>query len=364
MSRPQKAKRSPAPATRPRARVLPARDPAAFSLEGHMEGPGTRVFTVNGRKLVSLLGREDFPGERIFKLPTRVVEAASRQPLTGALLPCRLGYFPRAQGQKVSRPNGDWAFTLLYCLDGAGTLETAQGKYAISRGTVALLRPFEFHAYQADQGNPWSYYWIHFNGTVAQQYHDVLTGGGKQVCIAIESNLRFVENFEKILGIFQEGHAYKNLVQASAAMHQLLGDLFGQICQRSAPQESAAARIERTLAMMRQNLSAHVSIHELAASVGMSHAYFTLQFRRHTGQSPRSYFNRQRIAKACEYLAATDTKVDNVARLVGFEDPFYFCRLFKRITQQTPTVYRRSFRQVGSADHPGLVPTPAVGGRA
>ncbi len=348
MAKLPQAKRSPGSGAKSRARVLPARDPAAFSLEGYMADPKTRVFNFNGRKLVSVLGREDFPGERIFKLPNKIVESASRQPLTAALLPCRLGYFPRAQGQKVSRPNGDWAFTLLNCLDGVGVLDLSQGQYRITRGTFALLRPFEFHAYAADSEHPWSYYWIHFNGTVAQQYYDVLTGGGKNVSIAVASDLRFVENFEKILGIFEEGQAYKNLVQASAAMHQLLGDLFGQICQRSAPQASAGARIERTLAMMRKNVGTHVSIHELAASAGMSHAYFTLQFRKHTGQSPRSFFNRQRIAKACEYLAATDTKVENVARLVGYEDPFYFCRLFKRITQQTPTLYRQSIRKASA----------------
>jgi AraC-like DNA-binding protein len=320
-----------------------------------MADPKTRVFNFNGRKLVSLLGREDFPGERIFKLPTKIVESASRQPLTAALLPCRLGYFPRARGQRVSRANGDWAFTLLYCLDGAGTLDLSQGKHRITRGTFALLRPFEFHAYAADPSDPWSYYWIHFNGTVAQQYYDVLTAGGKNTCIAVQSDLRFVETFEKILGIYHEGQAYKNLVEASSAMHQLLGDLFGQICHRSAPQESTVARIERTLTMMRKNLGAHVSIHELAASAGMSHAYFTLQFRKHTGQSPRIFFNQLKIAKACEYLAATDTKVENIARLVGYEDPFYFCRLFKRITQQTPTLYRRSIRNA-SAVAGGRVP--------
>lgn len=308
-----------------------------------MADPKTRVFNFNGRPLVSVLGREDFPGERIFKLPTKLVESSSRQPLTSALLPCRLGYFPRAKGQKVSRSNGDWEFTLLYCLDGVGVLDLSQAKYRITRGTFALLRPFEFHAYAADADHPWSYYWIHFHGTVAQQYYDLLTGGGKDVCVPVESDLRFVENFEKILGIFEEGQAYKNLVQASAAMHQLLGDLFGQICKRTAPQESAEARIERTIAMMRKNFGTHVTIHELAASVGMSHAHFTLQFRKYTGLSPRSFFNRKRIAKACEYLATTDAKVENIARLVGYDDPFYFCRLFKQITQKTPTLYRRSF---------------------
>jgi AraC-like DNA-binding protein len=265
------------------------------------------------------------------------------------LLPCRLGYFPRAKGQKVSRANGDWAFTLLYCLDGAGTLDLSQGTHRITRGTIALLRPFEFHAYAADPGDPWSYYWIHFNGTVAQQYYDVLTTGGKNTCIAVQSDLRFVETFEKILGIYHAGQAYKDLVQASSAMHQLLGDLFGQVCRRPAVQESTATRIERTLTMMRKNLRAHVSIHELAASTGMSHAYFTQQFRKHTGQSPRSFFNRQKIAKACEYLAETDAKVESIAHLVGFEDAFYFCRLFKRITERTPTLYRQSCRKTSAA---------------
>ena len=349
MSKPTRAKSRGVRSAKPRNRVLPALDPAAFSLEGYMVDDKTRVFNFNGRKLVSVLGREDFPGERIFKLPTKVVESANRQPLTAALLPCRLGYSPRAQGQKVSRANGDWAFTLLYCLDGAGTLDLRESKHRITRGTFALLRPFEFHAYAADPSEPWSYYWIHFNGTVAQQYYDVLTNGGKDVCIAVQSDLRFVEAFEKILGIYQEGHAYKNLMQASSAMHQMLGDLFGQICQRSAPQESTTTRIERTLTMMGKNLGTHVTIHELAATAGMSHAYFTQQFRKHTGNSPRSFFNQQKIAKACEYLAETDTKVENIARLVGYEDPFYFCRLFKRLTQRTPTMYRQSFRKTAAA---------------
>ena len=109
------------------------------------------------------------------------------------------------------------------------------------------------------------------------------------------------------------------------------------------------ARIERTLTTMRRNLGTQVSIHELAAGSGMSHAYFTLQFRKHTGHSPRSFFNRQKIAKACECLATTDAKVENIAHLLGFGDPFYFCRLFKRLTRQTPTQYRRSCREASAA---------------
>ena len=336
-------------------------EPPPFSLEAYMADEHTRVFNYNGRKLASILGRETFPGERIFKLPPKVIEFASRQPLTSALLPCRMGYSPKAQGQKVSRPNGDWAFTLLFCLDGAGSLQLSHARHRLTRGTFALLRPFEFHAYEAEAERPWSYYWIHFNGTMAQQYYEVLTGGGKHTCITVEPDMGFLQAFEKILALFNKGHAHKLLVQASSALHQLLGDLYGLVCHRESPQETTAARVERTLEVMRNNLGMHVSIQELAAIANMSHAYYALQFRRHTGESPRSYINRLKVGKACEYLRDTNTKVESIAHLVGYDDPFYFCRLFKRLIGKTPTGYRREAgRDVGAVAPAAIARTPEV----
>ena len=329
---------------------------AAFSLGGgyNKVDDKTRVFDYNGRRLVSILGREDFPGERVFKLPVNVVEFASRQPLTSALLPCRIGYFPNARGQKVTRPSGDWAFTLLFCLDGKGLLQLDRARHNLARGMIALLRPFEYHAYEADTRQPWSYYWIHFNGTQAQQYYDVLTSSGKHTCIELRPDVSFIEGFEKILNIYHhDGHAYKMLVRASAALHQLLGDVYGLICGLGGEQEPIKARIERTIELMRNNPGMHVSIQELASLANMSHAYYASQFRRHTGESPRSYFNKLKIKKACEYLSTTNAKVESIATLIGCEDPFYFCRLFKRITGKTPSGWRMAAAAAATAGDGG-----------
>ena len=336
--------------------MAPPNGTAEFSLEAYMADDCTRVFNYNGRKLVSILGREKFPGDRVFKLPPKAIEFASRQCITAALLPCRIGYFPHARGQKVSRPDGDWAFTLLFCLDGAGTLELSDQRHQLTRGMLALLRPFEFHAYSADKRQPWSYYWIHFNGTMAQQYYDTLTLSGKRTCVAIEPDVKFVQAFEHILAIYREGHAHKLLVQAAAVMHQLLGDLYGLICSRENPQDTALARIERTIEVVRENPGVHVSIHELAATANMSPAHYAHQFRRHTGESPRAYFNKLRIEKACDFLSTTDAKIESIAHLVGCEDAFYFCRLFKRIKGVTPSDFRRA--HVGRGAKAGIPLSP------
>lgn len=322
---------------------------AAFSLEGpYMADEKTRVFDYNGRKLVSFLGRRGFPGDRIFKLSAKVIESAARQPLTSALLPCRIGFTPKAKGQKATRPDGDWAFTLLFCLDGEGVLRLEHGAHRMTGGTYALLRPFEFHEYEADEKNPWSYYWIHFNGTQAQQYYDALTECGKNTCAKLGPNADFVQGFEKILAIYRDGDAYKMLLRASAAMHQLLGDLFTLVCGLGEEQESVDARIERTMELMRNNPGMQVSIQELASLANMSHAYYSLQFRNRTGRSPRNFFNQVKIEKACEYLAGTNTKIANIARLVGCEDQFYFYRMFKRMTGKTPNAYRAAAKKRGA----------------
>jgi AraC-like DNA-binding protein len=357
MPRPNPAKKSSSASSTSRdekAVAVQSERNEAFSLDAHMEGEKTRVFTYNGKRLVSLLGRETFPGERTFKLPPKVIEFACRQPLTSALLPCRIGYFPYAAGQKVSRPNGDWAYTLLFCLDGVGVLDLADSQHKLERGSFVLLRPFEFHAYEADEHRPWSYYWIHFNGTTAQQYYEALTGGGRKVVVAVEPDIGFVETFEKILRIYDNGHAYRMLVQASTSLHQLLGDLFGRVAHGHSDQVHAKVRIERTIEVMANNLGMHVSIHELAATAHMSQAYYAQQFRRYIGDNPRSYFNRLKISKACEYLRQTNAKVESVARLVGYEDAFYFSRLFHRLVGCTPTDFRRNPDRTA----PGIAPRP------
>jgi AraC family transcriptional regulator, arabinose operon regulatory protein len=310
-----------------------------------MRDAHTRVFSYNGLELVSNLGREVFPGERVFKLDPKSIEEASRLPLTSMLLPCRIGYFPSAAGQRVTRPRGDWAYTLLYCLDGHGTLDLERTRISMKKGMFAVLPPFEFHGYYAENEKPWSYYWIHFNGALAQQYFDLLTRTGRNISSSVCPDLRFVKSFEQVLSLYQNGVSYKTMVQASACLHQLLGDLYGLTCQVEPTHKSTEARVETTIQFMRENLSVHISIAELAASVNMSPQYYSQQFREQTGESPRCYFNKLIMSRACEYLICSDDKVEAVAQIFGYTDAFYFSRLFKQITGHTPSTYRRIHRR-------------------
>jgi len=64
-------------------------------------------------------------------------------------------------------------------------------------------------------------------------------------------------------------------------------------------------------------------------------------FRRELGISPWDYLNRYRIKQAKELLTNTQDSITSVALRVGFNDPAYFSRVFRKQVGQSPSTFRK-----------------------
>lgn len=82
----------------------------------------------------------------------------------------------------------------------------------------------------------------------------------------------------------------------------------------------------------------------LAASAGMGLTAFRAAFHAATGRAPRDYLEERRIERAARALVETNRKVLEISRAEGYEDPYHFSRVFKRVTGQSPRAYRRRAR--------------------
>jgi transcriptional regulator GlxA family with amidase domain len=85
-------------------------------------------------------------------------------------------------------------------------------------------------------------------------------------------------------------------------------------------------------------------VDEMVRRSGLAERSFKRRFKKATGYSPITYVQHLRIEEAKRRLERTDAPVDEISWHVGYEDPAFFRRLFKRITRITPAVYRRKFR--------------------
>ncbi|MBN1119541.1 MAG: substrate-binding domain-containing protein [Anaerolineae bacterium] len=106
------------------------------------------------------------------------------------------------------------------------------------------------------------------------------------------------------------------------------------------PQTSAL--IKRTVAYLHQNYWKSLSRADLAEYIGMSEDYLSRAFSQELGISPWDYLNRYRIFRAKELLIQTDNSISQVARRVGFSDPAYFSRVFRKLTGLSPRHYREN----------------------
>jgi AraC-like DNA-binding protein/mannose-6-phosphate isomerase-like protein (cupin superfamily) len=103
--------------------------------------------------------------------------------------------------------------------------------------------------------------------------------------------------------------------------------------------------VQRVAQYVEVNHGADVSLRGLAQFAGLSPYYLTRLFARYTGRGVMTFLGDVRHREALSLLRNTDLAVAEVARNVGYEDPYYFSRVFRAREGSAPLHYRRRFRQ-------------------
>lgn len=123
----------------------------------------------------------------------------------------------------------------------------------------------------------------------------------------------------------------------------------------SVPDDGVAPRIQRSIDYMRAHLNRPLQVAELAAQAGCSASHYFTLFKRAVGCPPLDYFTRLRMQHACELLEQGGLSVKAAAARLGYDDPFYFSRVFKATCGVAPRDYRAL-----PAVCPPVLPRPAA----
>ncbi|MEZ5427948.1 MAG: AraC family transcriptional regulator [Pyrinomonadaceae bacterium] len=99
-------------------------------------------------------------------------------------------------------------------------------------------------------------------------------------------------------------------------------------------------RLTRVLELINSDLSADLSLTELAEAAGLSEYYFLRLFKKSTNLTPHQYVLNQRIEKAKELLRKTDLTITEISYILGFSTPAHFTYQFRRRTGVPPSSLR------------------------
>ena len=105
-----------------------------------------------------------------------------------------------------------------------------------------------------------------------------------------------------------------------------------------------SACVQKALAYINENLSASLTISEVAENVFVSPDTLSRRFKKEMGESVGRYIDGIILYKAEQLLSGSDLPLSQISAELGFYDQFYFSRRFKEKFSVSPLKYRQTYK--------------------
>ncbi|MDF2958278.1 MAG: transcriptional regulator [Paenibacillus sp.] len=236
--------------------------------------------------------------------------------------------------------------TLSYVYAGKGMLELGGDKSPLVPGTIFQIRPNEHMLITTQADNPVCFYSFHF------LYRLIRWEGGEMTVKDCTDKLPFpsLESFQEEPALEEafraafrmwsdknSGYEWLVKLQFLSAV-QLINEL--TLLRQEEP--STLAAVQKAIHYMKAGYREMLSRDTVARHVSLSPGYFSVTFKKHTGISPIQYLTKIRIDSAKHLLKSSKLPIKQIAEESGFADSFYFSRQFVKETGMTPRDYRNS----------------------
>ena len=239
-------------------------------------------------------------------------------------------------------------YQILYVANGKPHFWFDGKEEIVSAGHMVLYKPEEIQKYVYYlEDNP-EVFWIHFTGSDVKnilEYHGISLDEHVFYCGVLPD---YKALFRKIIQELQLcRYGYEDYIAS------LFNDILLLVDRQQHEQKKATGnvqeQIERAAAYFNENYNTKISIDDYAESLHISTNWFIHNFKQYTGMSPAQYILSLRMVNAQSLLERTTYNIKEISEIVGYENPLYFSRVFKKEIGKSPAQYRKE-----------MIPTEAV----
>ena len=238
------------------------------------------------------------------------------------------------------RPKGRLDYQLLYIVSGKGHFYFHGEDRVVYAGRMVLIQPRQEQHYEYFGEDKPEVYWVHFTGSDVK---NIL----RSYNIPMDDPIFYSGASSTYSYLFKE--MINELQNCKTGYEDLLTMYLRQIfllVQRTRQEErpTVSTYIQEEMEFARRYFNEHynepISIQEYAESRNMSVCYFQRNFKQIVKHTPMQYLLTIRVNNAASLLETTDYSMAEIAAIVGYEDPLYFSRLFRKIKGVSPRDYR------------------------
>ncbi|HTE29843.1 MAG TPA: AraC family transcriptional regulator [Chryseolinea sp.] len=289
-----------------------------------------------------LYKKEGFEGQRAIIIPRKILkERCQGHPLINSLFITDIGFYPKARGHFRERPHGCDQHILIYVASGCGHAEIKKEMFQINAGDFILLPAKTRHLYQSDEKNPWSIYWVHFSGRTSADILSTMLLHQSSYKGSVDAGMKRGNLFDELYVNLERGYGIENLIFVNMALPYFLSSFIFNSRYNQLQAEKDEDIFESSINFMQKNLHKALTLKEIAQSISLSSSHFSFLFKNKMGYSPIEYFNHLKIQKACQYLLFTHLRIKEISNNLGFEDQYYFSRMFSKLMGVPPVEYKK-----------------------
>jgi AraC family transcriptional regulator, arabinose operon regulatory protein len=277
-----------------------------------------------------------FFGDRSIVMSTKILNKVKSNPLIKDLYITDIGFYPYALHHYRQRKSGIQENILIYCINGSGTIQVHGQFYLIKPNSYFVIPAHRSHSYWAAENDPWSIYWIHFGGAKSHRFEKFF---GIPIMIKTVTTSRVddrINLFNEILTSLELGFSIENIEFANLSLSYLLASFFYVGIYRTSKGYQSKNPVDQSILFMQQNLNKSIKIQDIAKHVKLSESHLSKLFRNKTGSAPMDYFINLKMQEAIRLLSNQSMRIKEVAFSLGYNDPFYFSRLFKKYIGKSP----------------------------
>ena len=249
--------------------------------------------------------------------------------------PIHIGHFYYDAGYSQSRSAFD-SFLLMYLLSGEAVLQYGGNTISIRKNQFVFLDCYRPHAYYSER--PYEALWMHFDGQNSRQFYELITGNIGSV-FTMDDPLPIISRISGVYEVFHQGQPIRE-----AYLSREIYDMLCELCLFSTAKTRAvqhSPEIERVMAYINEHFKENPSTKELSEIACLSPYYFIRFFRKETGLTPHEYILNLKMRTAKYLLRKTLLSVKDICFESGFGSESVFCAAFKKMTGESPSVYRR-----------------------
>ena len=234
-------------------------------------------------------------------------------------------------------------FVLHFIVDGKGKF-TIDGKTTeLGVGDMFVLPKGKVTFYQADSEHPWTYLWVGFSGSKAENILSKTQLLDSYFCHSTLKS-KVLDQIVKLTQFRDQKLDDVTELQLISELYKLLAFLMEEFPSKtiSKSDQLIQSYIRKAKKIIHSRYGSHLKVGDIADKLNLNRSYLYKIFKEETGYSIKDYIVQVRMEKSADLLTNTTFYISEVANAVGFSDALAFSKAFKKYFNQSPSNYRKT----------------------